>query len=80
MYIKFIWIQLKKHLTFDDVLLLPKYSKVLPTNTDINLQLTKNISLKVPFLSSAMDTVTESKMAIAISKEGGIRNYSSKFG
>ena len=65
-------VTIKEALTFDDVLLLPKYSKVLPTNTDINLQLTKNISLKVPFLSSAMDTVTESKMAIAIAKEGGL--------
>ena len=59
-------------LTFDDVLLLPKYSKVLPAKTKIDLQLTKNISLKVPFFTSAMDTVTESKMAIAVAKEGGM--------
>ena len=59
-------------LTFDDVLLIPKYSNVLPSNTDIVLQLTKKISLKVPFLTSAMDTVTEAKMAIAIAKEGGL--------
>ena len=63
---------IKESLTFDDVLLIPQYSNVLPSQTDISLNLTKNISLSVPFLSSAMDTVTESKMAIAIAKEGGI--------
>ena len=63
---------IKESLTFDDVLLLPKYSKVLPTNTNISSRLTKNIFLKVPFLSSAMDTVTESRMASAIAQEGGI--------
>tara|TARA_B100000886_G_C20422778_1_gene492374 strand:+ start:69 stop:1148 length:1080 start_codon:yes stop_codon:yes gene_type:complete len=63
---------IKESLTFDDVLLLPQYSNVLPSETDISLNLTKKIFLKVPFLSSAMDTVTESKMAIAIGKSGGI--------
>ena len=63
---------IKEALTFDDVLLLPKYSKILPSNTNIFLQLTKKISLKVPFLTSAMDTVTEARMAIAIAREGGL--------
>ena len=63
---------IKESLTFDDVLLLPRYSNVLPSQTDISLELTKKIKLKVPFLSSAMDTVTEAKMAIAIAKAGGI--------
>ena len=73
---------IKESLTFDDVLLLPRYSNVLPSETDISLNLTKKISLQVPFLSSAMDTVTESKMAIAIANEGGIgiihRNFTIK--
>ena len=63
---------IKESLTFDDVLLLPKYSNVLPSETDLSVNLTKNITLKVPFLSSAMDTVTESKMAIAMAEAGGI--------
>ena len=73
---------IKESLTFDDVLLLPRYSKVLPSDTNISLNLTKKITLKAPFLSSAMDTVTESRMAIAIAKSGGLgvihRNLSIK--
>ena len=59
-------------LTFDDVLMLPRYSNILPSNTNISLKLTNKINLKVPFLSSAMDTVTESNMAIAMAAAGGI--------
>ena len=59
-------------LTFDDVLMLPRYSNILPADTDIKLRLTNKIQLQVPFLSSAMDTVTESRMAIAMAKVGGI--------
>ncbi len=75
-------VSIKESLTFDDVLLLPQYSEILPSETDISLKLSPNILLKVPFLSSAMDTVTESKMAIAIASAGGIgvvhRNLSIK--
>jgi len=63
---------IKEALTFDDVTLAPKYSEVLPSNVDTSIKLTKNIKLKVPLLSSAMDTVTESKMCIAIAQAGGI--------
>ena len=63
---------IKEALTFDDVTLAPRYSEVLPSEVDTSIKLTNNIKLKVPLLSSAMDTVTESKMCIAIAKAGGI--------
>jgi IMP dehydrogenase len=59
-------------LTFDDVLLMPAYSEILPSEVKIHAQLTKNIQLHVPILSSAMDTVTEAQLAIALAREGGI--------
>ena len=65
-------VPIKEALTFDDVTLAPKYSEVLPSEVDTSIILTKFLKLKIPLLSSAMDTVTESKMAIAISKAGGI--------
>jgi IMP dehydrogenase len=61
-----------KALTFDDVLLLPKYSDFLPSEANIESNLTKNISLQMPLLSAAMDTVTESRMAISLAEAGGI--------
>ena len=61
-----------KGLTFDDVLLMPAYSDVLPSEVNIHTQLTKNIRLHTPILSSAMDTVTEAQLAIALAREGGI--------
>ena len=64
--------KLDKGFTFDDVLLVPKYSEILPKEVSLNTKLTKNISLNIPILSAAMDTVTESKMAIAIARQGGL--------
>ena len=59
-------------LTFDDVLLIPAYSEVLPRNVNLATRFSRNIQLNIPMVSAAMDTVTESKMAIAIAREGGI--------
>ena len=63
---------IKEALTFDDVTMAPKYSEVLPSEVDTSTKLSNNLKLKIPLLSSAMDTVTESKMAIAIAQVGGI--------
>ncbi|MBT4113129.1 MAG: guanosine monophosphate reductase, partial [Flavobacteriaceae bacterium] len=65
-------VPIKEALTFDDVTLAPKYSEILPSEVNTSTQLTSHLKLKIPLLSSAMDTVTESKMAIAIAKAGGI--------
>ena len=73
---------IKESLTFDDVMLMPRYSDVLPSEVSTTTKLQKNLKLKIPLMSSAMDTVTESKMAIEIGKLGGIgiihRNLSIK--
>jgi len=63
---------IKDSLTFDDVTLIPKYSSILPSEAITDCQLSDNLNLQIPLISSAMDTITESKMAIAISKSGGI--------
>lgn len=63
---------LEEALTFDDVLLVPAHSTVLPTDVDLKTSLTKKITLNIPLLSAAMDTVTEAKLAIAIAQEGGL--------
>ena len=63
---------IKEGLAFDDVLLLPAYSTILPRDVDTSTRLTNSIRLNIPLLSSAMDTVTESRMAIAIAQEGGM--------
>ena len=77
-----IMVPIKEALTFDDVTMAPKYSEVLPSEVDTSIKLSKNLLLKIPILTSAMDTVTESKMSIAIAKAGGIgvihRNLSIK--
>lgn len=59
-------------LTFDDVLLVPAYSQVLPREVDTRTRLTKDITLNIPILSAAMDTVTEAALATAIAREGGL--------
>ena len=59
-------------LTYDDVLLVPAYSEVLPRTVSLKTKFSRNIELQIPFVTAAMDTVTEGKMAIAIAREGGI--------
>ena len=59
-------------LTYEDVLLIPQYSEILPQKVDLKTRFSKNITLNIPIISAAMDTVTESKMAIAVAREGGI--------
>jgi len=61
-----------KALTFDDVLLVPDYSEVLPDSVDVSTQLTPEIRLNIPLLSAAMDTVTEARMAISMARSGGV--------
>ena len=63
---------LQKALTFDDVLLVPAYSNILPRDASLKTQLSRNITLNLPLVSAAMDTVTESRLAIALAQEGGI--------
>ena len=63
---------LTEALTFDDVLLVPRHSEVLPSVVDVSSRVSKNIRVKVPLLSAAMDTVTESRLAIAMAQQGGI--------
>ena len=63
---------IKEALTFDDVTLAPNYSEILPSEVDTNIKLSKYLAISIPIISSAMDTVTESNMAVAIAKKGGI--------
>ena len=63
---------LEEALTFDDVLLVPAYSEVLPREVDLSTAVTRRIRLNVPLLSAAMDTVTEARLAITIAQEGGM--------
>ncbi len=63
---------IQQSLTFDDVLLVPAHSLILPKDVSLKTQLTRTISLNIPLLSSAMDTVTEARLAIALAQEGGI--------
>src|SRR5437588_6202385 len=63
---------IKEGLTFDDVLLVPAYSEILPSEADTRTKFSRNISLNIPLCSSAMDTVTEASLAIALAQQGGI--------
>ncbi|NBP39773.1 MAG: CBS domain-containing protein, partial [Betaproteobacteria bacterium] len=63
---------IKRALTFDDVLLVPAYSNILPRDTELKTQLSRRIQLQIPLISAAMDTVTEAQLAIAMAQEGGI--------
>ena len=63
---------IQKALTFDDVLLVPAYSAVLPRDTQLSTRLTRDISINIPLVSAAMDTVTEGRLAIVMAQEGGI--------
>src|SRR6201988_2734300 len=65
-------IQLQTAFTFDDILLVPQHSEVVPSQTDISTRFTRNIRLNVPLVSAAMDTVTESRLAIAMAQHGGL--------
>ena len=65
-------LKIKEGLTFDDVLVLPAKSNVIPAHADVSTKFSRNIELSIPILSSAMDTVTESKMAISLAQQGGI--------
>jgi IMP dehydrogenase len=64
--------EIKEGLTFDDVLLVPAYSDVLPSEVDTSTQFSRNIRLHIPLCSSAMDTVTEASLAIALAQQGGL--------
>ena len=63
---------IREGLTFDDVLLIPRKSNVLPKEVDTSVTLTEGISLNIPLMSAAMDTVTDARLAIAIAREGGL--------
>src|SRR2546430_6145835 len=63
---------LEEALTFDDVLLVPAYSEILPREVDLSTRITRRIRLNVPLMSAAMDTVTEARLAITIAQEGGV--------
>ena len=63
---------IREGLTFDDVLLVPRKSEVLPKEVDLSVQLTPKVRLNIPLMSAAMDTVTDSRMGIAMAREGGL--------